>query len=142
MVRGVEPYQVVQFALHLGGVGVDEDGALFVAQLRQRQHHPRGVLRARRGDNRSQRAFRVGVPGRRDLFRERARPVADLLHPELVAVDELVELRGEGVGQPGQRGHEQEGGDEYPCVEVQSDEQGSYAPPRRTWLRGAGFRGG
>ncbi len=136
--EGRRPPPGGELALDLRRVGVDEDRALLLPELGHGQHDPRGVLRPGRGDDGGEGALRVGAAGGGDLLRQRERRLADLLDAQLVAVDGLVELRSEGVREPGQGGDEQERCDEHPGVEVQPDEEGPYALPGAPGRSGVG----
>lgn len=127
-----------QRTAHLARVGIDVDGALLVllGELGHGQHDLGGVVRCLGRDDRGDAALGVSLTGGRYLLGERLRRVTDLLDPQLLAVDELVELRHGRVREPGQRRDEQERGDQDTGVEVQPGQQ---RPPAGTGtaVRGA-----
>ncbi|SCD94117.1 hypothetical protein F558DRAFT_00028 [Streptomyces sp. AmelKG-A3] len=93
-----------QLALHSGGVRVHVDGALLLPQFRDGEYDAGGVLRLRLGNHGGQHALRLGRAGSGYLFGQRAWLVPHVLDAQLIAVDEVVELRSDGVGESGQDG--------------------------------------
>ena len=124
---------------HLAGVRVDIDGVLLVAEFLEREHHLGGPV-AGAGHHGGDGAVGVRRPRGGDLLGEGLRLVTDGGHGQPVAVEGLVQLRGDGVRQAGQGGDQQERGNQDAGVEMKPGQQ--RGERRGLAARPSGRRGG